>query len=108
VERRPHGGDFPVERNEQPAPACAYVGGRALQDTKVPRSLDEPENATASEPEHRKPALGPGDIKTQLASIEPFSSAKRRQGDQVFIVSNEYEWAAARLDIPFDNDRKPE
>ncbi|MEA3160624.1 MAG: hypothetical protein QOD95_2172, partial [Gammaproteobacteria bacterium] len=75
MERRPHGGDFPVERNEQPAPACAYVGRRALQDTKVPRSLDEPENATASEPEHRKPALGPGDVKTQLASIEPFSSA---------------------------------
>jgi len=59
VERRPHGGDFPVERNEQPAPACAYVGGRALQDTKVPRSLDEPENATANEPEHRKPAFSP-------------------------------------------------
>ena len=108
MERRPHGCDFPIERNEQPAPACADIGSRALEDAKILLPLDKPENATASEPEHRKPALCLGDVKAQLASIEPLARAKPRYGNSILIVSDEYARAAARLDIPFDNDGKPE
>jgi len=78
VERRPHSCDFPIERNEQPAPTCAYIGSRALEDAKIALLPDKPENATASEPEHRKAALRLGYIKAQLARIEPLSRAKRR------------------------------
>jgi hypothetical protein len=78
VERRPHSCDFPVECNEQPAPACGYIGSRALEDTKIALLPDKPENATASEPETRKPALRLGDVNAQLASIEPFPPAERR------------------------------
>ena len=108
MERRPHGCDFPIERNEQPAPACADIGSRALEDAKIALLPDKPENATTCEPEHRKPALCLGDVKAQLASIEPLARAKPRYGNSILIVSDEYARAAARLDIPFDNDGKPE
>jgi hypothetical protein len=108
VERRPHSCDFPVERDEQPAPTCAYIGSRALEDPKIALLLDKPENATASEPEHRKPALGLGDVEAQLAAVEPLSRANPRYHNSIFIVSDKYARAAARLNIPFDKDRKPE
>jgi hypothetical protein len=108
VERRLHSCDFPIERNEQPAPACADIGSRALEDAKIALLPDKPENATACEPEHRKPALRPGYVKAQLASIEPLPRAKPRSGNSILIVSDEYARAAARLNSPFDKDGKPE
>ena len=108
MERRPHSYDFPIERNEQPAPTCAYIGTRALEDAKIALLLDKPENATASEPEHRKPALRLGYVNAQLASIEPLPRAKPQSGNSILIVSDEYARAAARLNIPFDKDGKPE
>src|SRR5258707_1025594 len=95
-------------RAQLPAPACADIGSRALEDAKIALLPDKPENATACEPEHRKPALCLGDVKAQLASIEPLPRAKPRSGNSILIVSDEYARAAARLNSPFDKDGKPE
>src|SRR4030088_2486920 len=100
VERRPHGCDFAIERNEQPAPACADIGSRALEDAKIALAPDMPENATACEPEHQNPALSLGDEKTQPASIEPLPRAKRRSRNTILLVSDEHARAAARLNSP--------
>jgi hypothetical protein len=108
VERQLHSCDFPIERNKQPAPVRAYTGSRALEDAKIALLPDKPENATACEPEHRKPALRPGYVKAQLTSIEPLPHPKPRSGNAILIVSDEYARAAARLNSPFDKDGKPE
>src|ERR1700694_2089305 len=83
----------------------------AVAPLKMRRSrccLTSPRMARACEPEHRKPALRPGYVKAQLASIEPLPRAKPRSGNSILIVSDEYARAAARLNGPFDMDGKPE
>jgi hypothetical protein len=108
VEWRSHRCDFPVERHQQPLPACADIGSRALDDAKIALLLGKLEHATAGKPEHRKPALRLGNVKAQLATIESLPRAKPRHGDSILIVSDQHARAAARLDMAFDLDGQPE
>jgi hypothetical protein len=108
VQRRAHHRDLAVERDQQPLPARADIGARALEDAEVALPAGEPQNAAAGEPEHRQPALRVGDINTQLAAIEPLTPAESRHAHPILVVADEDDRAAARLDRAFDGDGEPE
>ena len=64
MQRRPHGFNLTIERNEQPAAARADIGRIALEDAQVALLIEKAENAAAGKRKHRCPTLHLGNIDT--------------------------------------------